>query len=181
MSLKNISRKKAYTIAALFFIAVIIAFLWRDLNLANMAGDISLPDIIVENIEIEKEINGAEWKLISPRVEHRDGLFYGASLDITITESVDKITRIKADKGVFTRSSNDIEMTSADVVMTDKNKVYNLKTGRVEFKAAKELWSFFNGVMLTDGKVTLEGKEGTYDSKSRECTVKGGGVLKWKE
>ena len=114
-------------------------------------------------------------------MEHRDGLFYGASLDITITESVDKITRIKADKGVFTRSSNDIEMTSADVVMTDKNKVYNLKTGRVEFKAAKELWSFFNGVMLTDGKVTLEGKEGTYDSKSRECTVKGGGVLKWKE
>ncbi|MFA6893393.1 MAG: hypothetical protein WCQ38_03985, partial [Synergistaceae bacterium] len=96
MSIKKISRKKAYTIAALVFIAVIVVFLWRDLNLANRAGDIPLPDIIVENIEIEREINGAQWKLISPRVEHRDGLFYGESLAITITESGDKVTRINA-------------------------------------------------------------------------------------
>ena len=144
-------------------------------------GDIPLPDIIVENIEIDREINGAQWKLISPRVEHRDGLFYGQSLDITITESDDKVTRINAHKGVFTRSNNDIEMTSADAVMKEKEKVYNLKAGRVEFKAAKELWSFFKGVMLTDGKITVEGKEGTYDTKSGECKVTGGGVLTWKE
>ncbi len=181
MSVKNIFRKKAYTIAALFCIAVVSAFLWRDLNLSNRAADIPLPDIIVENIEIEREINGAQWKLISPRVEHRDGLFYGESLDITITESGDKVTRISADKGVFTRANNDIEMTSADAEMTEKDKVYDLRAGRVEFKAAKELWSFFKGVMLTDGKITVEGKEGTYDARSGECTVTGGGVVTWKE
>ncbi|MDO9544918.1 MAG: LPS export ABC transporter periplasmic protein LptC [Synergistaceae bacterium] len=181
MSIRKISRKKAYTIAALVFIAVIVVFLWRDLNLANRAGDIPLPDIIVENIEIEREINGAQWKLISPRVEHRDGLFYGESLDITITESGDKVTRINADKGVFTRANNDIEMTSADAVMTEKNNVYNLKAGRVEFEAAKELWRFFKDVIITDGKITVEGKEGTYDTKSGECIVSGGGVVTWKE
>ena len=51
MSIKKISRKKAYTIAALIFIAVIVFFLWRDLNLAGRVGDIPLPDIIVENID----------------------------------------------------------------------------------------------------------------------------------
>lgn len=180
MAIKKISRKKAYTIAALTFIAVIVAFLWRDLNLTDRS-DIPLPDIIVENIEIDREINGAQWKLISPRVEHRDGFFYGDSLDITITESNGKITKINADKGVFTRSSNDIEMTSADAVMTEKGKVYDLSAGRVEFKAATELWSFFNGVTLTDGRITVEGSEGTYDSRSGECTVTGGGVVTWKE
>ncbi len=179
--MKYISRKKAYTIAALTFVAVIAAFLWRDLNLAKRAGEIPLPDIIVENIEIEREINGAQWKLISPRVEHREGLFYGESLDITITESNGKVTRINADKGVFTRANNDIEMTSADAVMKEKDKVYDLKAGRVEFKAARDLWSFFKGVMLTDGKITVEGQEGTYDAKSGECTVTGGGVVTWKE
>ena len=39
------------------------------------------------------------------------------------------------------------------------------------------LWSFFKGVMLTDGKITVEGKEGTYDARSGECTVTGGGVV----
>lgn len=181
MSIKNISRKKALTIAALVFIAVIVVFLWRDLNLAKMGSDIPLPDIIVENIEIDRDINGKHWKLISPRVEHRDGLFYGEYLDITITESADKITRINALKGIFTRANNDIEMTSADAVMTEKNDIYNLKAGKVEFDAAKEIWNFFNSVMLTDGKITVKGKDGSYDVKSGECIITGGGVVSWKE
>ena len=181
MPVKKISRKKAYTIAALIFVAVIVVFLWRDLNLAKRAGEIVLPDIIVENIEIDREINGKRWKLISPRVEHRDGLFYGESLDITITESQAKVTKIKSYKGIFTRSNNDIQMTSADAVMTDKGKVYNLKAGKVEFKAAKELWRFSNSVILSDGKLMIEGKEGSYDTKSGECTITGGGVITWKE
>jgi len=181
LPVKKISRKKVYTIAALLSVAVIVVFLWRDLNLANRVGDISLPDIIVENIEIDREINGKQWKLISPRVEHRDGLFYGDSLDITITETETKITKIKALKGVFTRSSNDIQMTSADAVMTDQGKTYNLKAGGVAFEAAKELWRFSNSVMLTDGKLIIEGKDGSYDTRSGECAVTGGGVVTWKE
>lgn len=181
MLVKKISRKKLYTIAALLFIAVIVFFLWRDLNLANRVGEISLPDIIVENIAIEREINGKQWKLISPRVEHRDGLFYGESLDVTITESEGKITKIKSSKGVFTRSSNDIQMTSADVVITDQGKIYNLKAGEVEFEAAKELWRFSNSVMLTDGKLIIEGKEGSYNTRSGECTLTSGGIVTWKE
>lgn len=177
----KISRNKALTITALVFIAVIVAFLWRDLNLANRAGDITLPDIIVENIEIDREINGKQWKLVSPRVEHKDGLFYGESLDVTITENDGKTTRISADKGIFTRANNDIEMTGADAVVTTKEHVYSFKAGRVEFDAAKELWSFFDGVMLSNEKITVEGTDGSYDSKSGECTVTGGGVVTWIE
>ena len=181
MHVKKISRKKAYTIAALLSVAVIVVFLWRDLNLANRVGEIPLPDIIVENIEIDREINGKQWKLISPRVEHRDGFFYGETLDITITETETKVTKIKALKGVFTRSNNDIQMTSADAVMTDQGKIYNLKAGEVEFEAAKELWRFSNSVMLTDGKLIIEGKGGSYDTVTGECVVTGGGVVTWKE
>ncbi|MDD4160625.1 MAG: hypothetical protein PHO18_06740 [Synergistaceae bacterium] len=181
MSVKKISRKKAYTIAALFFVAVIVVFLWRDLNLASLDGDLMLPDIIVENIEIDREIRGNRWKLISPRVEHKDGLFYGMSLDITITESNGKFTRIKADKGVFARSNNDIKMTSADAVIKDKHNIYSFKAGKAEFDAAKELWSFFDTVMLSDRRISVKGKGGSYDTKSGECIITGGGVITWKE
>ncbi len=181
MSIKKISRKKAYTIAALIFIAVIVFFLWRDLNLAGRVGDIPLPDIIVENIEIDREINGAQWKLISPRVEHRDGLFYGESLDITITESGDKVTRISAEKGVFSRASNDVEMTGADAFVKDKNGEFRLTAQVVEFKAETEQWFFSGGVILTDGKIKVEGKEGIYDTQSGKCIISDGGVITWKE
>lgn len=181
MSIKNIPRKKAYTIAALLSVAVIVVFLWRDLNLANRVGNITLPDIIIENIEVDREINGKQWKLISPRVEHKNGFFYCDSFDITITEKAGKITKIKADKGVYSRSSNDIEMTNADAVISDKSDLYNFKAGKVKFDAAKELWSFSDNVMLTDGKIKVEGQEASYDTKSGKCIVTGGGILTWKE
>ncbi len=181
MPMKKISRRKAYTIAALIFAAVIIAFLWRDLNLANRAGDIDLPDIIVENIEIDREINGKQWRLVSPRVEHREGIFYGDSLDVTITDPAGNITRVNAEKGVFTRASNDVEMTGADAFVKDKNGEFTLTAGRAEFKAETEQWFFSDGVILTDGKIKVEGKEGIYDTQRGKCIISNGGVITWKE
>jgi lipopolysaccharide assembly outer membrane protein LptD (OstA) len=181
LPIKRISRKKAYTITALIITAVIVVFFWRDLNLANRVGNIQLPDIIVENIEIERDINGKRWKLSSPRVEHRDGLFYGDSLDIKITESDGKYTRISADNGVFTKANNDIEMTGANALMKHKDGEFSLKAGRVEFKAETEQWFFSGGVILTDRKIKVEGKEGVYDAKSGKCIVSEGGVITWKE
>ena len=181
MPIKSISRKKAYTITALIITAVIVAFFWRDLNLANRVGGIQLPDIIVENIEIERDINGKRWELSSPRVEHRDGIFYGDSLDIKITESNGKYTRISADKGVFTKADNDIEMTGANALMKNKDGEFSLKAGRVEFKAETEQWFFSDGVILTDGKIKVEGKEGIYDTQSGKCIISDGGVITWKE
>jgi hypothetical protein len=145
---------------------MIVAFLWRDLNLTDRS-DIPLPDIIVENIEIiDWEINGAQWKLISPRVEHRDGFFYGDSLDITITEKRRQDHEDQCDKGVFTRSSIRYRNDDADAVMTEKGKVYDLSAAEVEFKADDGALEFFqrSGRLLTAG--SGEGSEGTYDSRS---------------
>lgn len=181
MTISKISRKKIYFAAALVIIVVFAAFLWRDFNLYGKISVVKLPDVVVQNIEIDREINGKRWKLISPRVEHKDGIFYGVSLDITITEDDGKVTRIKAESGVFTRSSNDISMVSADAVMREKEEEFKLTAGGVEFEAATEFWSFSDNVTLSDGKLTVNGKEGSYDTKSGLCTVKGGGTVTWKE
>lgn len=176
----KISGKKLIVLTVILVIAVGAFYLWRDLNLSAM-NKIPIPDLVVENIEIERMINGKKWKLISPRVEHKDGIVYGDSMDVTITDPAGRVTHIYADKGTFTRENNDVSLTSADGVMKENAKEYNLKSGNVKYEAAAEKWNFDDGVALSDGRMLIEGKKGYYDTKSGECRLTDGGTITWSE
>ena len=176
----KISGKKLIVLTVILVIAVGAFYLWRDLNLSAM-NKIPIPDLVVENIEIERMINGKKWKLISPRVEHKDGIVYGDSMDVTITDPAGRVTHIYADKGTFPRENNDVSLTSADGVMKENAKEYNLKSGNVKYEAAAEKWNFDDGVALSDGRMLIEGKKGYYDTKSGECRLTDGGTITWSD
>ena len=176
----KISGKKLIVLTVILVIAVGAFYLWRDLNLSAM-NKMPIPDLVVENIEIERMINGKKWKLISPRVEHKDGIVYGDSMDVTITDPAGRVTHIYADKGTFTRENNDVSLTSADGVMKENAKEYNLKSGNVKYEAAAEKWNFDDGVALCDGRMLIEGKKGYYDTKSGECRLTDGGTITWSD
>ena len=176
----KISGKKLIVLTVILVIAVGAFYLWRDLNLSAM-NKMPIPDLVVENIEIERMINGKKWKLISPRVEHKDGIVYGDSMDVTITDPAGRVTHIYADKGPFTRENNDVSLTSADGVMKENAKEYNLKSGNVKYEAAAEKWNFDDGVALSDGRMLIEGKKGYYDTKSGECRLTDGGTITWSD
>ena len=176
----KISGKKLIVLTVILVIAVGAFYLWRDLNLSAM-NKIPIPDLVVENIEIERMINGKKWKLISPSVEHKDGIVYGDSMDVTITDPAGRVTHIYADKGTFTRENNDVSLTSADGVMKENAKEYNLKSGNVKYEAAAEKWNFDDGVALSDGRMLIEGKKGYYDTKSGECRLTDGGTITWSD
>ena len=176
----KISGKKLIVLTVILVIAVGAFYLWRDLNLSAM-NKIPIPDLVVENIEIERMINGKKWKLISPRVEHKDGIVYGDSMDVTITDPAGRVTHIYADKGTFTRENNDVSLTSADGVMKENAKESNLKAGNVKYEAAAEKWNFDDGVALSDGRMLIEGKKGYYDTKSGECRLTDGGTITWSD
>ena len=176
----KISGKKLIVLTVILVIAVGAFYLWRDLNLSAM-NKMPIPDLVVENIEIERMINGKKWNLISPRVEHKDGIVYGDSMDVTITDPAGRVTHIYADKGTFTRENNDVSLTSADGVMRENAKEYNLKSGNVKYEAAAEKWNFDDGVALSDGRMLIEGKKGYYDTKSGECRLTDGGTITWSE
>ena len=176
----KISRKKFTVLTVILVIAVGAFYLWRDLHLSAI-NKIPIPDLVVENIEIERMISGKKWKLISPRVEHKDGIVYGSSMDVTITDPAGKVTHIYADNGTFTRENNDLSLTSADGVMKEAAKEYNLKSGNVKYEAWAERWHFDDGVRLTDGRMVINGKKGYYDTKSGECRLTDGGTITWSD
>lgn len=178
MRIKKINKRKAIVLAAVLAIAVGAFYLWRDLHLDALRS-VPLPDIIVENIEIERVVNGKTWIIISPRAEHKDGIIYGTSVDITIKDPNGRVTHILADESTFARDSNDITLTNGDGTMTENGKVYTMKSGFVEYNAQNEIWNFSKGVTLTSEDMTISGDFGRYETLTGDCAVWDGGVVTW--
>lgn len=152
--------------------------MWRDLHLSALRN-MNLPDIVVENIEIERTVNGKNWKIISPRAEHREGVIYGTSVDITILDPNGKSTSIYADNSTFTRKNNDIMLQNGSGVMEEKGKRYSMKSGLVEYKAETEQWIFSDGLVLSSDKMVVEGTKGIYEASSGDCYITNGGTITW--
>lgn len=159
--------------------AVITFYFLRDLRLSGI--DLDIPDIVVENIEINREINGDEWLLVSPRAEHRQGMIYGQSLDVTITDPAGNISKLFAVSGEFSRESENVTLIDISADIKRDNKDIHMRSGRAYYNSKKETWYFSNDVMLNDGSVKVSGPEGFYDVKEGLSQITGGGTVTWQE
>ena len=172
-----VSRRSIFVIAAISIAAIIGSFLWRDLHLTG--SNVKIPDIVVENINMERDINGKHWTFISPRVEHRDGRVYGDSLDVTIDEGNGKQTKILAKGGTFARANNDLTLDDARGTLVQGGKAHSMTAGSVFYKASEELWTFSRGIVLSDDKTVISGRDGSFASKTGECALSGDCVVTW--
>lgn len=178
--MKRLSRQRIIVYLLLIFIVVIGFFFRRDLRL-SLTADLNIPDIVAENIEIKRVIGGDEWHLLSTRAEHKRGVIYGQSLDITVTSSSGDVSRMFAGNGVFSRISSDItvETLSADILREGKNIL--MKAGRAHYDSVTDMWYFSDDITINDGSIEASGPEGLYDVKHGQSTITGGGTVKWQE
>jgi len=179
VQLKKISGKKIIASTAILLSAVLVGYFWRDLHLGDNSGKIKVPDVVVENIEVERVIGGKHWKLVAPRLEHKDGVISAVSLDILIAEKNGKKSKVSASKSSFARDNNDITMDGVNAVMADKKKEYTFSAGAVKYDAAKEIWHFSKAIVFKDGPLKIEGTEGSYETKKGICSITNGGTVTW--
>lgn len=173
------SRKRLIVLSALLAIAVMSFYLWRDLRLTLDPSKIALPDIVVEDIELDRMIDGNRWHIISPRAEHKGGMLYGDSLDVTITSASGDISKIFAVHGTFSREKNDLTLRTVNGETAQDGKLYTLKSGVAHYDAQAKIWYFSDDVTLFDGKVEVNGPEGYYDTNTGISSVTGGSQMRW--
>lgn len=159
--------------------SVIAFYFWRDLRLGLNVSDLNIPDVVVENIEISRVIDGSEWNLVSPRAEHRQGMIYGQSVDITVIAGNGDVSQLFAVSGVFSRTSGDVVLNDVSADVRRENKTIFLRSGRAYYDSVAEKWYFSNDVTINDGSVEASGPEGVYDVKQGLSTITGGGTVKW--
>lgn len=181
MNFINKNTKKHLISIVFLIVTVLVVYLWKDLHL-NDADKIVLPDIVVENIDVIREINGQYWRLRSPQVEHKDNVIYAKSLDIETINDDNSDIKIKAESGIFLRESNNFNLTNAIGTMSKKtDKGYNLISGKVYYEAKTEIWIFSEDVTLSDDKTQINGPTGVYDTKNGDIFLPNGGIIKWRD
>lgn len=173
------SRRRLGFYASLVVFAVIAFYFRRDLRLGLNLSDIVVPDIVVENIEIKRVIDGNEWILLSPRAEHKQGMLYGRSIDITVTEENGDVSRLFAENGLFSRESNNVTLEDMDADVIRDGKNIKMKAGRAHYDSAEDKWYFSNDVAIADGSAEARGPEGSYSVKEGLSLITGGGTVTW--
>lgn len=173
------SRRRLRFYASLVVFAIIAFYFRRDLRLGLNLSDIVVPDIVVENIEIKRVVEGNEWILLSPRAEHKQGMLYGRSIDITVTAASGDVSRLFAENGLFSRESNNVTLEDMDANMVRDGKNVKMKAGTAHYESAEDKWYFSNDVEIADGSAEARGPEGSYSVKEGLSLITGGGTVTW--
>lgn len=140
-----------------------------------------VPDIVVQNIEIKRVFDGNEWVLTAPQAEHKQGMLYGQSLDITVTSQVGDVSRLFAERGSFSREDNNVTLENMNADVSQDGKNVNMKAGRAHYASAEDKWYFSDDVTIFDGSVEARGPEGSYSVKEGLSVLTGGGTVTWTE
>ncbi len=178
----NILRSRGVRIILLILAAAVCGgYLYHDFRLDVTTKIEKLPDVVIHNVELNKEINGKNWKFVSPKVETKDNVLYGDNLDILITEKDGSKNKITAKKGIFSREKNIVRLTDAKGDMYSNGKVLKITAQQAEYEAENEIWNFGSGLELTDGRMSVTGGRGTFKTKNGDCRVKGGGKIVWEK
>jgi hypothetical protein len=177
--MKLSSRWKLLLSGAVLFVLVMGGYLWHDLHLGGDEKTADIPDVVIENIRINREVNGRKWLFTSPKVEHRDGVVYGQSLDVTITEKDGKKSHLKASSGTFMRENNDISLEHTNGSVLSGGRLYLLASGRADYAASGDVWNFSDDFMLAGGNVTVKCNKGSFNTGTGECRITDGGKVIW--
>lgn len=179
MGFKLINKGKIIVAAAVLFIAAAAFYLWRDFHLKANVSDMPVPDILVENIEVNRNIDGKDWRFVSPRVEHKDGVVLGQSLDISVKDRDGGESRLFAASGTFLRDNNDVTLNKAYGAISSGGALYELTAGSADYIQSENVWFFKNTVKVSDENMDITGREGYFDENSSECLISGDARAEW--
>lgn len=179
--MKLLSRRRLIISVAIVAFIIVAFYFWRDLRLGLNLDDISIPDIVVHNIEIKRVLDGDEWILLAPRAEHKRGQLYGQSLDITVTSLSGDVSRLFAEKGLFSREDNNVTLEGMHADVSRDGKNVNMKAGSAHYDSTEDKWYFSDDVAIFDGSVEAKGPEGSYSVKEGLSMITGGGTVTWVE
>lgn len=179
MDFKLITKGKISAAAVVFFIASAAFYLWRDFHLKANVNDMPIPDIVVENIEVNRNIGDKSWRFVSPRVEHKDGAILGQSLDISVKNREGCESKLFAVSGIFLRDNNNVTLNKVHGEMSSGGTLYELTAGSADYIQSEDVWLLKNIVTVSDGSVDITGCEGYFDENSRECFISGDAKAEW--
>lgn len=146
---------------ALIFIALasVGAFcLRRDLSLrANFSAEY-LPDVVVENLDFRRVIDGRDWHVLAKTAAHDSGSITAGSIDILVAErDSGEAARFHAQSGELAEDNGDVALYGVCGALAARGRSLDVSAPRADYSGADKIWALSGGVLVQDHEVRLKG------------------------
>ncbi|MDD2453484.1 MAG: hypothetical protein WC452_08845 [Aminobacteriaceae bacterium] len=150
---KSSSRWKKFAVfLALLAVGGYFAFeAVRDIALDLSEGRIpsAIPDTILENIKIDREIEGDLWKADIGKVERGKDWANFFDIDIEMTRKTGQLWTLKAPKGRYFEKNMRAEISDPDGTMTEKGIVFYYSAPLAKWEQKTNIILFPDGVVAS--------------------------------
>ncbi|MDR1732654.1 MAG: hypothetical protein LBR61_11235 [Synergistaceae bacterium] len=157
-----------------------IQYAWRDfhLDVALLGLETGLPEIVLENLEFEREISGDLWRVRVPFARRSDGVVSASSIDILRQMPDGREWYFKSGRGVFREASRKAELYSLLGTLEGGTRVWNLESPFLSWSEGTNEFLFSGGFTIYDAEFILKADTASIDS-SGIVLLDRGGTIRW--
>jgi hypothetical protein len=174
-----VSRGKIKALVVLAAASVAAFYAWRDMNLPLKKRLAELPDIVVENLEFRRTVNGRDLHLVAAAAEHNSSLIKAAGIVISVREPDSARSAImRAASGEFAQEGNSLNIRSLDGSVFLGNRSMDVAAPSASYEVSADIWSFEEGVELWDADAFIKGGAATITSNG-VLSLRKGAYARW--
>ncbi|NLL37697.1 MAG: hypothetical protein GX256_09290 [Fretibacterium sp.] len=172
-------RRTLLLLLALFGIILLVRYVMSDINLdVDLLRDslAKAPGVILEDLELEREVSGDLWKVRLPRVQRSQGEIHVTSLDICRKLADGNAWYFWGDEGVYREEERHARLLQLLGTIETEARVLNLESPELLWKESEAEFFFPQGLTLYDAEFILRTPEASMDEAGVIVLDKGGSI-----
>lgn len=174
--------RRFYLIAGGIFVLLFSLGLARDLLLEKKVSpaDREVPPVIIEGLDVVREIEGDKWHVKAERVEKRGDISDAETLDVVIESPEGRVWTVRSERGKINDAEGDVFLETAKGLVNHSAGELEWTAPRADWNEKNALWSFPDGFEAWDEDMDVTGERGSMTMEG-SLDVEEGAVVTWKK
>ncbi|MDT8284534.1 MAG: hypothetical protein RQ767_03335 [Thermovirgaceae bacterium] len=138
------------------------------------------PPIIVEGLEVYRDVDGDKWQLKAENVVKRGVVSDAEDLFVVVDSSGGTVWTIRSESGLIFEEAGDVLLESAAGNVDHSGGKFQWTAPRADWDPKRSMWIFPEGFEARDEKLLFSGKKGGM-TMAGAVRVEEGAVVTWKD
>lgn len=138
------------------------------------------PPIIVEGLDVYRDVDGDKWQLKAENVVKRGDISDAKALFVVVESSGGAVWTIRSESGLIFEEAGDVLLESAAGNVVHSGGEFEWTAPRADWDPKKSMWIFPEGFEARDDKLLFSGKKGGM-TMAGAVRVEEGAVVTWRE
>lgn len=174
--------RRFYIIAGGIVVLLFSLGLTRDLLLEKKVApaDREVPPIIIEGLDVVRDVKGDKWHVKAQRVEKRGDISDAEVLDIAIESPEGRVWTVRSERGKISDAEGNVFLESAEGLVSHSAGELEWTAPRADWNEKGALWNFPDGFKAWNADLDVTGKRGSMTMEG-SLDVEEGAVVIWKK